>query len=116
VLPLLVHACSSECVADAAPRCFSIALADGFIALGSQVASASVKSVVLAGGAGVNMGAQLGGALTASLTPAILGWTASFLVAAGLCLAGITWFLVDPEVTLEPIRKTICTSSGDVIK
>lgn len=125
---------------------FSIALAAGFIALGSQVASASVASVVLAGGAGalylsqssfwsvtadiagrssgsvsgfMNMGAQLGGALTASLTPAIaaqLGWTASFLVAAGLCMVGaIAWFLVDPEVTLEPLAKTIRTSSANII-
>jgi ACS family glucarate transporter-like MFS transporter len=125
---------------------FSIALAAVFMALGSQVASASVASVVLAGGAGalylsqssfwsvtadiadrssgsvsgfMNMGAQLGGALTASLTPAIaaqLGWTASFLVAAGLCVVGaIAWFLVDPEVTLEPLEKTIPISSDKII-
>jgi ACS family glucarate transporter-like MFS transporter len=37
------------------------------------------------------MGAQAGGAVTASLTPWIaehFGWTTSFLVAAGVCLAG----------------------------
>jgi ACS family glucarate transporter-like MFS transporter len=47
----------------------------------------------------MNMGAQLGGALTASLTPAIaarLGWNASFLVAAALAAAGaLAWLLVD---------------------
>jgi ACS family glucarate transporter-like MFS transporter len=49
----------------------------------------------------MNMGAQSGGALTASFTPwvaARFGWTASFLVAASLCGVGaIAWFLVNPE-------------------
>jgi ACS family glucarate transporter-like MFS transporter len=49
----------------------------------------------------MNMGAQLGGALTASLTPWIAGhygWTASFLVAAGLSVVGsFAWLLVDPN-------------------
>ncbi len=106
----------------------SIGLAAIFIALGSQVASARLASVVLAGGAGalylaqssywsvsaglagsssgsvsgfMNMGAQFGGMLTASLTPAIagrFGWTASFLVAAALCALGaLLWLVVDPE-------------------
>jgi ACS family glucarate transporter-like MFS transporter len=52
----------------------------------------------------MNMGAQIGGAVTASLTPFIakhLGWTASFLVAAALSLLGGTaWLLVDPERAL----------------
>lgn len=99
-----------------------------FVALGTQVASAKVASFVLAAGAGalylaqssfwsvsadigkrsagsvsgvINMGAQLGGALTSSLTPWIakeFGWTASFLAASGLCIAGaIAWLLVDPD-------------------
>jgi len=93
-------------------------LAAVFLATGSQVASAALASVVLAGGAGalylsqsaywsitadisgnssgsvsglMNMGGQIGGAVTASLTPAIAavyGWTASFLVAAALCSLG----------------------------
>jgi ACS family glucarate transporter-like MFS transporter len=110
----------------------SIALAAGFLLFGSTVASAQLASVVLAGGAGalylsqssfwsvtadmagpssgsvsgfMNMGAQLGGALTASLTPAIagrFGWTASFLVAAALCALGaMAWLLVDPARTLS---------------
>ena len=106
----------------------AIALSALFIALGTQVESAQLASFVLAGGAGalylaqssfwsvsadigkasagsvsgvMNMGGQLGGALTASLTPAIanrFGWTASFLVASGLCVAGaLAWLLVRPQ-------------------
>jgi MFS transporter, ACS family, glucarate transporter len=112
---------------------FGIAAAGIFIAFGSQVDSARIASVVLAGGAGalylsqssfwsvtadiagkssgsvsgfMNMGAQLGGAVTASLTPAIasrFGWTASLLVAAALCLLGsAAWLLVDPTRMLIP--------------
>lgn len=97
-----------------------------FIALGTGVASAQLASVVLAGGAGslylaqssfwsvsadvggksagsvsgfMNMGAQIGGALTASLTPAIAaryGWNVAFLVAAALALSGaLAWLTVD---------------------
>jgi ACS family glucarate transporter-like MFS transporter len=107
---------------------FSIAVAGIFIAFGSQVQSARLASVVLAGGAGalylsqssfwsvtvdiagassgsvsgfMNMGNQLGAALTASLTPWIaarFGWTTSFLVAAGLCVVGAaSWLVVDPS-------------------
>lgn len=110
---------------------FSMMLAGGFIAFGSNVSSARLASVVLAGGAGalylaqssfwsvsadiggsssglvsgvMNMGAQIGGAITASLTPAIAsryGWTASFLVAVGLCVCGgLSWLIVDPRRTL----------------
>jgi MFS transporter, ACS family, glucarate transporter len=106
---------------------FAIAVAGVFIAFGSQVQSARVASVVLAGGAGalylsqssfwsvtadiagassgsvsgfMNMGNQMGAALTASLTPWIavrFGWTTSFLVAAGLCVVGaLSWLVVDP--------------------
>lgn len=115
---------------------FAIAGAGIFIALGSQVQSARLASVVLAGGAGalylsqssfwsitadiagassgsvsgfMNMGNQIGAALTASLTPWIavrFGWTTSFLVAAGLCLAGaVCWLIVDParHLTVVPL-------------
>ena len=113
-------------------RCVLAAVAIGgcalFIALGTQVASAEIASLVLAGGAGalyisqssfwsvsadiggrsagsvsgvMNMGGQIGGTLTASLTPFIAkyyGWTSSFLVAAGLCAAGaLAWLVVHPE-------------------
>lgn len=107
---------------------FAITVAGIFIAFGSQVQSARLASVVLAGGAGalylsqssfwsvtadlagassgsvsgfMNMGNQIGAALTASLTPWIaarFGWTTSFLVAAALCLVGAaSWLLVDPS-------------------
>jgi len=110
---------------------FAMALAAVFIAFGSQVQGVRLASVVLAGGAGalylsqssfwsvtadiaggsagsvsgfMNMGGQLGGALTGSLTPWIAaryGWTASFLVAAALCLlGGLSWLVVDPLRTL----------------
>ena len=53
----------------------------------------------------MNMGAQAGGWLTAWLTPLIakhFGWTASFLVAAALCLTGaIAWMFVDPKRILQ---------------
>ena len=111
---------------------FGIGLCAVFIALATQVSSAQLASVVLAGGAGalylsqssfwsvsadlggksagsvsgiMNMGGQFGGALTASLTPAIAkqyGWTTSFLVAAGFCAVGaLAWFLVNPEPELR---------------
>jgi ACS family glucarate transporter-like MFS transporter len=111
---------------------FAITVAGIFIAFGSQVQSARLASVVLAGGAGalylsqssfwsvtadiagssagsvsgfMNMGNQIGAALTASLTPWIavrFGWTTSFLVAAGLCLVGaMSWLFVDPSRQLR---------------
>ncbi len=108
-----------------------IAAAGVFIAFGAQVHSARLASVVLAGGAGslylaqssfwsvtadiagrssgsvsgfMNMGNQIGAAITASLTPWIASrfdWTASFLVAAALCVVGAAcWLIVDPTRTL----------------
>jgi ACS family glucarate transporter-like MFS transporter len=102
-----------------------------FLATGSLVASTRLASVVLAGGAGalylsqssfwsvtadiagrssgsvsgvMNMGGQIGGAVTASLTPVIanhFGWTASFWVAAALSVLGAAaWLLVDPAAVL----------------
>jgi ACS family glucarate transporter-like MFS transporter len=117
------------------PAVFAIAVAGMFIAFGSQVQSARLASVVFAGGAGalylsqssfwsvtadiagassgsvsgfMNMGNQVGAALTASLTPWIgarFGWTTSFLVASGLCLVGaLSWLAVDPtrQLTSPP--------------
>ena len=102
-----------------------------FLLLGSRVAGARLASIVLAGGAGalylsqssfwsvtadigaassgsvsgfMNMGAQLGGAVTASLTPAVAaryGWTASFYVAAVLAALGaVAWLAVNPDRSL----------------
>ncbi len=112
----------------------AIALAGLFIALGSQAKSARMASVVLAGGAGalylsqssfwsltadiagsssgsvsgfMNTGNQIGAAMTALLTPWIAaryGWTASFLVAAALCLLGAaSWLVVNPERSLAGV-------------
>jgi ACS family glucarate transporter-like MFS transporter len=114
---------------------FAMGAAGIFIAFGSQVQGVRLASVVLAGGAGalylsqssfwsvtadiagasagsvsgfMNMGGQIGGALTGSLTPWIAlhyGWTASFLVAAGLCvLGGLAWLAVDPVKSLAQVR------------
>jgi ACS family glucarate transporter-like MFS transporter len=117
----------------------SMGLAAVFIALATQLESARLASVVLAGGAGamyfslssfwavtadiagasagsasglMNMGCQLGGALTASSTPWIadhFGWTPSFLVAAALCALGsAAWLLVDPD---KPIGQPLGRAS-----
>jgi ACS family glucarate transporter-like MFS transporter len=99
-----------------------------FLVLGSRVSSPQLAGVILAGGAGalyvsqssfwsvsadiagrssgvfssmVNMGAQIGGAVTASLTPWIaqrFGWTTSFGIAAALAVLGAgLWMTVHPE-------------------
>lgn len=104
------------------------------LVIGSQVQSAKLAGVILAGGAGalyvsqssfwsvsadiagfnsgvfsgiINMGGQIGGAVTASLTPWIAqryGWTTSFAIAGGLALlsAGL-WMTVHPETPLEAV-------------
>jgi ACS family glucarate transporter-like MFS transporter len=103
-----------------------------FLVLGSQVHSPQVAGVILAGGAGalylsqssfwsvsvdiagrssgvfssiVNMGGQIGGAVTASLTPWIaqrFGWITSFAIAAALAVVGaICWMTVHPELPLD---------------
>jgi ACS family glucarate transporter-like MFS transporter len=115
-----------------------IALAAVFIALGTQVEAARLASITLAAGAGslylaqssfwsvsadiagssagavsgvMNMGAQLGGVVTASLTPWIadrFGWTTSFLAAAALCVVGATaWGFVRPTVEISDQRSAI---------
>lgn len=107
-------------------------LAAAFIAVGVRAESATVASFILAGGAGalylslssfwavtadiggpsagavsgvMNMGNQIAGAVTSSLSPWIAqrwGWNASFLVAASLCVVGaIAWSAVEPE---QPIQ------------
>jgi ACS family glucarate transporter-like MFS transporter len=107
--------------------CAAMAACAVFIGAGSAVANAQIASVVLAGGAGalylsqsafwavsadignrsagsvsgfMNMCSQIGGAVTASLTPWIAehwGWTASFMTAAALCALGAAaWLAVQP--------------------
>lgn len=109
----------------------SLLLTAVFLIFGAMAQSPIVASIVLAGGAGaiylsqssfwsvtadfagahtgvvsgvMNMGCQVGGAITASLTPWIaaqFGWTAAFMVAAALAVLGaIAWLFVDPARAL----------------
>jgi MFS transporter, ACS family, glucarate transporter len=117
----------------------AIAVAGVFIAFGSQVQSARLASVVLAGGAGalylsqssfwsvtadiagassgtvsgfMNTGNQIGAMITASLTPWIgdrFGWTASFLVGAALCMVGAACWLV-----VDPTRTLVSNPNSPV--
>jgi ACS family glucarate transporter-like MFS transporter len=105
----------------------SMLAASGFVWWATQVSDARLAALVLAGGAGalylaqsafwaisadvggasagavsgvMNMGSQIGGVVTASLTPyiaAAFGWTASFVFAAAVCLAGaVLWLFINP--------------------
>ena len=118
----------------------SLTLAAVFIALGTQAADARLATLVLAGGAGalylstssfwsvtadlggasagsvsgvMNMCNQTAGAITASLTPWIagrFGWTASFLVAAALCIVGaLAWLVVNPhhQLAAPPVGSSL---------
>lgn len=118
---------------------FSIMLAGVFIALGSQVESARLASIVLAGGAGalylsqssfwsvtadiaeasagsvsgfMNMGNQIAAALTAIVTPWLatrFSWATSFLVASALCLIGAASWLI-----VDPSRQLELVEHHDV--
>jgi MFS transporter, ACS family, glucarate transporter len=109
----------------------AMALTAFLLVIGSRVQDAQTAGVVLALGAGIlyvstscfwavsanfageyagltsgimNMGAQIGGACTASLTPLIaahFGWQMSFYVAALFALLGaLAWLVVDPKRSL----------------
>ena len=111
--------------------CVALLLAAIILVAGSRVGNAALASVVLSAGVGalylsqssywsisadiggksaglvsgfMNMGGQLGGALTAWLTPVIAqhyGWTSSFLAAAVLSAVGaVAWLLVEADRTL----------------
>jgi ACS family glucarate transporter-like MFS transporter len=106
----------------------AIGLAALLIALGTLIADTNTAVIYLAAGAGalylsqssfwsvsadigkksagsvsgvMNMGAQTGSAITATLTPYIgtyFGWNASFMVAAVLCAGGaLAWLFVSPN-------------------
>ncbi len=118
-------------------------LAALFVGIGTYVKDAGLASVVLAGGAGalylaqssfwsvscdigglsagsvsgvMNMGCQIGGAVTASLTPWIaekFGWGMSFAVAGVLCFMGaISWLMVDPEQQLTAAPNGMAVLGG----
>jgi len=110
----------------------SFILTGTFLLLGSKVDNAVLAVVILAGGAGaiylsqssfwsvtadiagphtgvvsgfMNMGCQIGGAVTSSLTPWIaaqFGWEAAFAAGAAVVLLGVVaWAVVDPT---RPLR------------
>jgi len=110
---------------------FALTMTGILLAAGSRVESAIAATALLAGGAGflyvsqscfwsvtadfagehagvvsatINMGCQIGAAVTASLTPLIaarFGWEASFMTATVLAILGASaWFLVDPKARL----------------
>jgi MFS transporter, ACS family, glucarate transporter len=109
----------------------SLLFAGLFVWLGTQVTDTRVAALVLAGGAGalyfsqsafwaisadiggpsaglvsgiMNMGCQIGGVVTAALTPVLansFGWTSSFLVASLMSVIGAAaWLFVDPLHTV----------------
>jgi ACS family glucarate transporter-like MFS transporter len=117
---------------------FMMAITAILLILGSRAEHAQTAGVVLALGAGIlyvsascfwavsanfggeyagltsgimNMGAQIGGACTASLTPLIaahFGWQMSFYVAAFLAVLGaLAWLIVDPKRSLLTANTSI---------
>ena len=112
-----------------------MALTALLLVLGSRAQEAATAGIVLALGAGIlyvsagcfwavsaniageyaglasgimNMGAQIGGACTTSLTPLIaahFGWHMSFFVAAFLAIIGaLAWLIVDPNRNLVTLK------------
>jgi MFS transporter, ACS family, glucarate transporter len=111
---------------------FSMSLTAVLLVLGSKAHQAETAGLILACGAGslyvaqscfwavtadfageytglasgiMNMGAQIGGACTTSLTPLIaahFGWHMSFFTAASLAALGaVAWLVVDPKRRLQ---------------
>ena len=109
-------------------------LAAVFLVIGSHAENTTMAVLALAGGAGalylgqstywaaaadyagpytgvvsgmVNMGGQIAGALTASLTPyfaAKYGWSSAFYIAAGVAVVcAFAWFFVNPGSRLNPV-------------
>jgi len=120
--------------------CVALALTAVLLLLGSNARNAQTAALVLASAVGVlylaqsnfwavsadiageytgivsgmmNMGGQIGGACTASLTPWIAahyGWNMAFTAAASLVVIGsLAWIVIDPNQQLAPMR-----SSGEV--
>jgi ACS family glucarate transporter-like MFS transporter len=111
--------------------CVAMLASAVFLAFGSEASNTLVASIILAGGAGalylaqspywaitadiagpntgvvsgvMNMGGQVAGAITSSLTPWIalkFGWNMAFYVAAALAVMGaVAWLFVDPSKSL----------------
>ena len=125
----------------------SFALTALFLVVGAQGRGPYAASMILAGGAGalylsqssfwavsadiagarsgvvsgvMNMGCQIGGAVTASLTPYIasrMGWVAAFVFAAALAVVGgLMWLIVDPNrgraAAVRPLQTDSATSDA----
>ena len=117
---------------------FTLVLAAVFLVIGSHAENTTMAVLALAGGAGalylgqstywamaadyagpytgvvsgmVNMGGQIAGALTASLTPyfaAKYGWSSAFYIAAGVAfVCAFAWFFVSPSRRLNPEEEVI---------
>ena len=111
---------------------FTLVLAGVFLIIGSHAQDTTIAVLVLAGGAGalylgqatywavaadyggpftgvisglVNMGGQIAGAATASLTPLfaqLYGWEYAFYIAAGVSfVCAVPWFIVNPNRRLH---------------
>lgn len=124
----------------------AMALCTVFIAMGSYAADVRVASVVLAGGAGalylsqssfwsvssemagksagsvsgvMNMGGQIGGAITAYVTPLIakhFGWSISFYTAAAFSILGaLAWLVVDTDRGTARLQGTSTQSSPQAL-
>jgi ACS family glucarate transporter-like MFS transporter len=124
---------TGRCVLPGVALAFTAAL----LLVGSRAHQAQTAALVLACGAGVlylaqssfwavsadiageytgvvsgmmNMGGQIGGACTASLTPLIavhFGWETSFVVAAALAvIGGLAWIVIDPNQQLALMPPT----------
>ncbi len=117
---------------------FTLVLAGLFLIVGSHAQDTTIAVLVLAGGAGalylgqatywavaadyggpftgvisglVNMGGQIAGAATASLTPLfaqLYGWESAFYIAAGVSFAcAVPWFFVNPNRRLHLPQEAI---------
>jgi MFS transporter, ACS family, glucarate transporter len=122
---------------------FTLLLGGVLLIVGCQVQDTTLAVLVLAGGAGglylgqatywavaadfggpytgvvsglVNMGGQIAGAATATLTPlfaSLFGWEIAFCIAAGVCFVCIVpWLFVDPNRRLHTPDELITTRSG----
>ena len=119
-------------IGRAAPAVVGLLLCGGLLIAGSHIATASLAAITLAAGIGglyisqssywsvtadiagknagvvssiMNTGAQVGGALTTTISPWLaerFGWSASFLAAALLAFAGgLAWLGVNAEIPLS---------------
>lgn len=120
-----------------APAFVGLLLCGGLLIAGSHAASATLAALTLAAGVGglyisqssywsvtadiagrnagvvssiMNTGAQIGGAVTTTLTPWLaerFGWWAGFLAAALLAFAGaFAWLGVNPEIQLSALPES----------